>query len=911
MAWPTDPLQPEAELHLGALGWVDVSADVRLSSASSGGGIHLRHGRSSGANQGEPSSCSLTFANPDGRYSLRNPRSPWFGLLVRNTPLRLSVPVLNDTFSRTVVGGLGSADTGEVWETGDPGSFGVASGQLTITHDVANTLRFAHLVGDLTDVEQVSTFSIPAVALGASVVVGHMARYTPGGDYYWLRLEFDRLGEVTTKIAKRVGGAYTDLAVYSAIPELTYTAGQKYRLRSVCVGSALATKVWADGTPEPAEWTLVANDRSIPAGARVGLNTWVVAGNTNSPKQVRVDDYRVRDPRFFGELSVSPPRSDLSENDQWVAAQAYGIQRRLGQGTSPVRSPLRRMLLSLSPAGYLPLEDGETATQPSSAVGNSIVGIGSAVNFGVDGGLPGAQSVAQFQGTSGLLRTPVAGSSSLWSALVLLRMPTAPVGASPTTYLRIHMAGGSVATWEFGTASNYFRFAALDRDGVVLDEYTPGHGDTPPTNWLAMSWRMQQNGGNIQWGPVFHTVGDDLFYGGYTLRSFAGTVGRITAVELVGGAYSPDPMWSHLFVSTQALPINSTYFRRIAMGYAGETAGERMARVCGEEGVPITFAGDFTETSRMGPQPSATLMDIVRQCEEVDGGVLFDARWRLGLHYRTRVSMYNQTPLPVSYGLGYVSPPFQPVDDDNGVANDLTLTRSGGGQVRVVDESSSMSVLPPPLGIGRYESSATLNVDTEADLANQAGWRLHLGTADEQRYDSLRVDFSARSWVADRPLAVRARALAPGDLARVDDMPLWLPPDPPLLLLRGYTEFLDAFDWSITWAGDPGGAWTVAVLDGGQRYAATGSKLALPLSSDGTSFTLSSALGNGPWTTDPADFPLDVRVGGERVRLSGITGTTLVQVATIAPGSRGLNGVQRAWPVETLVDVWDPAIISL
>jgi hypothetical protein len=62
----------------------------------------------------------------------------------------------------------------------------------------------------------------------------------------------------------------------------------------------------------------------------------------------------------------------------------------------------------------------------------------------------------------------------------------------------------------------------------------------------------------------------------------------------------------------------------------------------------------------------------------------------------------------------------------------------------------------------------------------------------------------------------------------------------------------------------------IGEVGGEQRIAADGSTLAADLAEGGTSLLLSSTVANGPWTEDPADMPLDIRVGGERVTATSI-----------------------------------------
>ncbi|HEY9413778.1 MAG TPA: hypothetical protein VIQ30_03385, partial [Pseudonocardia sp.] len=74
----------KVELWLGPLlGWVDITADVR-------GDVSIKRGRQSQGGRAEPGSCSLRLDNLARKYSPRDPAGSWYGLLGRNTPLRVS-----------------------------------------------------------------------------------------------------------------------------------------------------------------------------------------------------------------------------------------------------------------------------------------------------------------------------------------------------------------------------------------------------------------------------------------------------------------------------------------------------------------------------------------------------------------------------------------------------------------------------------------------------------------------------------------------------------------------------------------------------------------------------------------------------------------------------------------------------
>ncbi|MFE4723907.1 hypothetical protein ACFRLW_47690, partial [Streptomyces sp. NPDC056728] len=82
----TFPLDIRTELHLAGA-WTDISPDVYVRDQT----VITRGRRDQGAAT-DPSSLSLTLNNRQGRYSPRNAESPLYGLIGRNTRVRLSVP---------------------------------------------------------------------------------------------------------------------------------------------------------------------------------------------------------------------------------------------------------------------------------------------------------------------------------------------------------------------------------------------------------------------------------------------------------------------------------------------------------------------------------------------------------------------------------------------------------------------------------------------------------------------------------------------------------------------------------------------------------------------------------------------------------------------------------------------------
>jgi hypothetical protein len=255
----------------------------------------------------------------------------------------------------------------------------------------------------------------------------------------------------------------------------------------------------------------------------------------------------------------------------------------------------------------------------------------------------------------------------------------------------------------------------------------------------------------------------------------------------------------------------------------------------------------------------------LQECADADGGIFGEDRGQLGLRYRTRTSLYNQTPaLTLQYGAKGLGGPLRPIDDTSTVRNDITVNRVAGGSARAVLEEGRLSVQDPPDGVGLYDEGVDLNLFSDDLTEPSAYWRLHLGTWDEARYPSVTVRLHRIPTLIPTILNITE-----GDLIRITDLPEWLPPGPVDLLVQGYTERLGTRTWEIEFVCAPAGPYRVGVVsDPALEWVDTdGSELAAAATA--TSNTIDVRATNGPvWRPDPAETPFDLTVGGEEVRVS-------------------------------------------
>jgi hypothetical protein len=126
-------------------------------------------------------------------------------------------------------------------------------------------------------------------------------------------------------------------------------------------------------------------------------------------------------------------------------------------------------------------------------------------------------------------------------------------------------------------------------------------------------------------------------------------------------------------------------------------------------------------------------------------------------------------------------------------------------------------------------------------------------------------------------------------------------------LAQGFTETLTNFGYSITANCTPESPQHLGVYGGAtgnveSRYSSDGSTLAAPAAAGDTS--LSVATPSGPlWTTSGGDVPFDLRIRGERITVTAISGSSSPQTFTV---TRAVNGISLNHPAGSTVGLWRP-----
>lgn len=272
----------------------------------------------------------------------------------------------------------------------------------------------------------------------------------------------------------------------------------------------------------------------------------------------------------------------------------------------------------------------------------------------------------------------------------------------------------------------------------------------------------------------------------------------------------------------------------------------------------------------------------------------------------------------LDYAAGHISPDLEPTDDDQKLRNEITARRTDGGEYTYAKTSGPQNTNDPaddPEGVGVYDEGIELNVADDAQLPSQASWRVHLSTVDEDRYPTVRVDLAANPGLAED-----LTGLTLGDRVTIANPPDWLAPGTIELIAEGGAEPIGhPNDWDMRLNASPGTPWLVAHLaadaasagpDQPNRCDTSGSRLVAAVDADDTAFLIHTPpdgmFDRAPWIISAgladapnlkaSHFPLDLKLGGERVRATALAPVAYDSFTrTVGAGAWGTSDGGQAW----------------
>lgn len=585
---------------------------------------------------------------------------------------------------------------------------------------------------------------------------------------------------------------------------------------------------------------------------------------------------------FHGFLVDLPKRWDRSATDSVIFVTARGLMHLLLR-RQPLRSPMFYSVSGVAegdfvPVAYWPMEDGQNATQIASGLaGGTPAAFTGDVVFGSAEDMPGSFPLPFLDSGAVISGSLPTYTGTQWFFQVALRIDEPP--SSNTTYLEIDTPGGDDAVWRLyiePDTPDIVWFVGYDSDGVQTGEGTgvtlsggdpaaPSEDDFYGNWWLySLFVYVDPDDGFVYGGMTLTDNGD---FSGSSAGSGTNTVmGTATQWRIFGGngvaaghaAFFTDPTFGVFQAVSNAGAMDA---------WDGEMAHERIERLCREQG--ITLHCTALTSAVLGPQPRGTLLEVLRDAEKADQGVLYEHEF--GLAYQALNERYNQ---PVAFTAdiaeGQVVDDLEPDDNDLRYRNQWTAKRTDGSEATVQGRDGEAGITlqdSDPL----YEAEDTFSVGADGQLPHLAGWLVHRDSLEEDYWPNVGINLAKTpeligDWLGLR-FGQRVNVTNVMDQAGVDTIDA---------LREGYAQRWNSKEWLVRMNTAPATTYDVgtcgdSVTAGSWAQTSDDTQLQAELASGGTSAT---AMIDGPLFSTEEDLdstPLSIIIGGEVMPVAAIT----------------------------------------
>lgn len=590
-----------------------------------------------------------------------------------------------------------------------------------------------------------------------------------------------------------------------------------------------------------------------------------------------------------------------------VVVTATGVMDRLGQGpvlqSAPVRF-LKQQAAVVPPVAAWSMEDGPSSPGGAPLYGASpltpFVGThpsGAVVSYPIFGSgalapwLPPVVTLSANAGLAILGASVVMPATSTWSVDYAFSSGT----AAADTFVDINPSYlGGAPGWPQLNLDPPNEAVAVSFNGepeVIttvrrMFNAQPHHIRlTASQSSTKVAWELDVDGVAVQTG----------------ITTGAMTLPVINTIGLVQAAGSSPVAQGYLSVWTT--PPTLANAAAAIQGWSGETDGARVLRLCGEEGLVAVINGGTVE--RMGPQKPAKLLDLLRECESTAVGFLCDGLGP-GITYTGRDARENRAvALTLNAANAHVKLPFEPVEDNTRIINDATASRTYGQVGPGFVDSASVAAK------GHFPATPTVNTFSDIVLHDHESWTVHEAGVEEMRVPGVEISLT------DRPELIPFWAAADlGIRYTVFNLPAQYPP--PFStdqILDWYSETFEGINWTASLVGSPFLPWRIftAAATTGDTTEFVGhadtddSALNAGITATATSIVVKT--NSGPlWTTTADDFPFDIGIAGEQIRVTNITGSSSPQTFTVV---RSVNQVSKAHLINDPVSLWAPMVLGL
>lgn len=803
--------------------WTDVTTSV-----AQGDPFKVNIGGGEISDSLKPTKVDITLEDPDGVYRPYLATSPLYGLAGRNTPLLAGYDVLTETFESAglaITVGAGSGVNPWARSTTSPhtGAWCFKSGAAADSA-VSDAVITAPAGATMCVLWYRTDCSSTDRLL---IFVGDDIRYSFGGTAgVWTQL--------TVPILANAGGTGNKVLYL--------------RYAKDASGSAGADAVYVDDL------------RFIAARGAVEVSSW-------------------RPDRTLG-FQVSPRRGRQSTD-----VTAEGLLRRLGAWTEPIRSAYTRQILSNVPnlIDFWPFED-LAGVQPANLVAGGQTGIITIGQTGDDSSPGGGSTSATlpYRGQIGVTFAPI--STPGYQIAFSFKIPS----TSPLTGTYLYLL-----TWNdragysflFGINSGAYEVLITDRNGsTVMDDTVTWGAEGRPDVWCTHVITISGAGGTVSFTHKWFIENGSTVY--TSTNSYSGPQSIPRGAGFQGYQEFDGTNIGYLYLTTSTgTDLTAGGYTNAFNGYLAETVGTRFLRLMLEAGLQASLIGTAAKTEPMGPQRPDTLLKLLQELRDTDGGAMYDSTSEVGVTYRARHTMYARTAvLALTYGTN-VAAPLMPVLDDANTHNSVTVTNRAGGSATVTDTTSSMGTAAPPAGVGLYKQEIAVNVSSVTRLENVAAWWKNIGTVPDARYSSVTLDLDANP-----SLELTARTIVPGDRITIAALDL----DTVDLMVIGVADLQRTQKrYTMTFLCVPYRQYNVAIYDNtARRYDSKTSTLNAGYSAVASPMVVTFLDPMDAWSQ--TNTPYDWVVAGERIRVTAMGAPVgagpYTQSATV---TRSINGAGK------------------
>lgn len=225
-------------------------------------------------------------------------------------------------------------------------------------------------------------------------------------------------------------------------------------------------------------------------------------------------------------------------------------------------------------------------------------------------------------------------------------------------------------------------------------------------------------------------------------------------------------------------------------GASGESASAQIARIAGFAGLPTgTIDTSFTSIDRTNASVTGkSAAEAIKEDVDAEMGLAFiDGSGNLTLHGRNRPALKTTPDLTVP--VSALSEDTAVIVDMQGVINYLEVTTTQTGAVQVVSNGTSEA------SHGRYPSSETYLVTTDAEALDRANWIVGNHAEPLPRVGTLKIDLLTMTAAQQQA----ALAIEPNTWVRITGLPAQTPGGTTAdLMVQGWSETLTATEWSLT-----------------------------------------------------------------------------------------------------------------